>query len=124
MSGLTLGGVKYGVGDAMRGMIAAAVAVLRSANMENPRIKQWLDGEIDRRPVLDFRGGNAMRWFSDCNSAKARISRGTLDAFRFFRPAASLSLAEAVAKERVCKMLDTAAALKAGRLTRTPRRRG
>jgi hypothetical protein len=48
-------------GDAMRGMIAATTAVLRSANMENRRIEQWLDGEIKKRPVLDFQGSHVMR---------------------------------------------------------------
>ena len=107
--------------ELVRGLIAAAVAVLRSAAMENPQIEQWLDGEIKRRPALDFQAGNAMRWFSECNSGK--VPRGTLQAFRDLLPATSLSLTEPAAKERAAKMLDTAAEMRAGRLTR-PRRRG
>jgi hypothetical protein len=105
--------------ELVRGLIAAAVAVLRSAAMENLQIKQWL-GEIKRRPALDFQAGDAMRWFFDCNSGK--VPRGALQAFRDLRPATSLSLTEPAAKERTAKMLDTVAAMKAGRLTR-PRRR-
>jgi hypothetical protein len=68
--------------DATRGMIAAAFAVLRSANMENLKIKRWLNEEIKRRPALDFEGGDAQRWFFDCNSDKAPVPRGTLEAWR------------------------------------------
>ena len=41
--------------DAMRGMIAAGFAVLRSANMESLQIERWLDEEIKRRTALGFR---------------------------------------------------------------------
>jgi hypothetical protein len=109
--------------DATRGMIAAAFAVLRSANMENLQIERWLDEEIRRRPALDFAAGNAKRWFFDSNSGSTSVPRGMLEAFRSLCPAPSLSLTEAVAKERAALMLDTAAALRAGRLTR-PRRHG
>ena len=104
--------------ELVRGLIAAAVAVLRSADMENPQVERWLEGEIRRRPALDFQAGNAMRWFFDCNSGKAPVARGTLEAFRYFRPVPSLSLTEAVAKERAAQMLDTVAAMRAGPLTR------
>jgi hypothetical protein len=57
-----------------------------------------------------------MRWFYDCNSAKAPVPRGTLEAFCFFRPSTSLSLTEVEAKERAARMLDTVVAMKAGRL--------
>jgi hypothetical protein len=107
--------------DLVHGLIAAAVAVLRSAAMKNPQIEQWLDREIKRRAALDFQAGNAMRWFFDCNSGK--VPRGTLQAFHDLRPATSLSLTEPAAKERAAQLLDTVAAMKAGRLTR-PRRRG
>jgi hypothetical protein len=109
--------------ELVRGLIAAAVGVLRSGNMENSQIERWLDGEIRKRPALDFQAGNAMRWFFDCNSGKAPVPRGTLEAFRFFRPAPSLSLTEAVAKERAAQMLDTVAAMRAGPLTRPRPRR-
>jgi hypothetical protein len=108
-------------GNAMRGMIAAAVAMLRSADMENPRIEQWLSEEIKRR-ALDFQTGNAMRWFFDCNSDAAPVPPSALDAFRSFRP--SRSLTEAEAKKQVVSMLNTVVAMKAGPLTQTPRRRG
>jgi hypothetical protein len=110
------------VNDSTRGMIAAAVAVLRSAAMENLQIEQWLSVEVKRR-ALDFTASNALRWFFDCNSKTASVPRGMLEAFRFIRPETSLSLPEAVAKERAAQMLDTVAALRVGRLTR-PRRRG
>jgi hypothetical protein len=110
------------VNDSTRGMIAAAFAVLRSVSMGNLQIERLLDEEIKRRPTLDFTAGNARRWFFDCNSGSTSVPRGMLEAFRFLCPAPSLALTEAGAKERVALMLDTAAAMRAGRLTR-PRRR-
>jgi hypothetical protein len=111
--------------ELVRGLVAAAVAVLRSTAMENLQIERWLDEEIKRRPALNFRTGNAMRWFFDCNSGKAPVPRGMLEAFRFFfHREPSPSLTESEAKKRAVNMLDTAAALKAGPLTRPPRRRG
>ena len=107
--------------DQVRGVVAAAVAVLRCSVMENPQIQQWLDGEIKSRPALDFRARDAMRWFFDCNNDNASIARGTRQAFDDFRPATSLSLTEAAAKERAAQMLDTVARMKSGPLTR-PRR--
>jgi hypothetical protein len=107
--------------DLVRGLIAAVVAILRSADMKNTPIEQWIDEEIKRRPSLDFQAGNAMRWFFDCNSGNASVPRATLEAFRFFRPVPSLSLTEPVAKGRAAQMLDTVASMKVGRLTK-PRR--
>jgi hypothetical protein len=109
--------------ELVRGLIAAAFAVLRSANMENLQIERWLDEEIKRRPVLDFTAGSAKRWFFDCNSGKAPVPRGTLEVFRFFRPAPSLLLGEARAKEQAGQLLDTVAAMRGGPLTRPRQRR-
>jgi hypothetical protein len=109
--------------ELVRGLIAAAVAVLRSADMENPQIERWLDGETTRQPGLGFQASNAMRWFYDCNSGASSVPRGTLEAFRFLRPVPSLSLTEAVAKERAAQMLDTVARMRAGPLTRPRQRR-
>jgi hypothetical protein len=107
-------------GNILRGTIAAAVAVLRSAEMDNRQIEHWLTPEIKRR-ALDFTAHDAVRWFYECSNGP--VPEDTSDMFRAFRPAASLSLTEAVAKERVAQMLDSVAAMKAGPLTRTPRRR-
>jgi hypothetical protein len=104
-------------------MIAAAIAVLRSADMKNYQIKEWLAGELGGR-ALDFTVDNAMRWFFDCNSGKVPLPQGTLEAFESYRPAPVQSLTVAEAKERAANILDTVAALKARPLTQTPRRRG
>ena len=82
-------------GNILRGTIAAAVAVLRSAEMDNRQIDQWLTPEIKRR-ALDFTAQDAVRWFYECSSGK--VPEDTSDMFRAFRPAPSLSLTEAVAK--------------------------
>lgn len=107
-------------GNAMRGMIAAAVAMLRSADMENLHIEQWLSEELARR-ALNFGARNAMRWFFDCNSKTSRVPRSMLETFHSFRP--SESPTEAEAKKQVATMLDTVVAMKAGPLTQAPRRR-
>jgi hypothetical protein len=109
------------VNDSIRGMIAAAVGLLRATPMENPQIERWLDEEIKRR-TLDFRGADAVRWFRDCNTGTVSVPRGTLDAFQFLCPEPLQSLTEAVAKERVVQMLDTAVVMKAGPLKTKPRR--
>lgn len=110
--------------ELVRGMIAAAVAVLRSAGMENLQIERWLDEKIKARPTLDFEASNAMRWFFDCNSGKAPVPSGTLETFLSLRPDPSYSPAEAEAKEWAVSLLDSVVAMKAGPLTRTSRRRG
>jgi hypothetical protein len=107
--------------EMVRGLVSAAVAVLRSASMDNRQIERWLEEEIMRRPALGFQAANAVRWFFDCNSGSAPVPREMLEAFRFFRPAPSLSLTVAEAQERAAQMLETVAAMKAGWLTR-PRR--
>lgn len=107
--------------EAMRGMIAAAVAILRSADMENLHIEQWLSEELERR-ALNFGARNAMRWFFDCNSKTRPVPRSMLKTFCLFRP--SESLTEAEAKKQVATMLDTVVETKAGPLTQAPRRRG
>jgi hypothetical protein len=109
-------------GDLMRGSVAAGVAILRSTNMGKPQIERWLDEEIKRR-ALDFTAHDAMRWYYDCSNVKVLVPKGTLEVFRVFRPKPSLSLTEAVAKERVAQILNRAVVMKAGPLTR-PRRRG
>ena len=106
--------------DAMRGMIAAAVATLRCSDMETPQIEQWLGDEIKRR-ALDFTATNSIRWFRDCSGGTASVTRQMLDAFCTFRPEPSYSMTEAEAKKRAASMLDTAAARKIGPLTRKPR---
>lgn len=108
--------------NAMRAVVAGAIAALRSADLENPEIEDWLTREIAAR-ALDFTALQAMRWFFDYNSEAASVPHTTLEAFHTFRPGPSLSLTEAEAKERAARMLDTVAKWKAGRLTRKQRRR-
>ena len=108
-------------GNLMRGTIAAAVAALRSSDMEKPQIEPWLDQEIKKRPTLDFNARDVVRWFTDCTSAKAPVPRDTLDMFRALRPDPLLSVAEA--KEWVVSLLDSLVARKAGPLKTKPRRR-
>jgi hypothetical protein len=109
-------------GDLIRGGLAAGVAVLRSANMGNSQIEQWLDEEIKRR-ALAFTAHDAMRWHYDCSNVRALVPKGTLEVFRAFSPEPSPSLTETVAKERVAQILDRAVVMKAGPLTRPRRRR-
>ena len=113
-------------GDLIRGSIAAGVAWLRSTNIAKPQIERWLDEET-KRLALDFTGHEAMRLFYDCSEEseeKAKVSKYALEMFRAFRPKPSLSLTEAVAKERVAQILDRAVVMKAGRPLTRPRRRG
>ena len=107
----------------MRGMIAAVVAVLRSAGMKNSQIEPWLGEEI-KRLSLAITVDTVIRWFFDCNSKKAPVPGVMLEAFHFFRPKPPQSPTEAEAKKRAAEMLTTAAVMKAGPLTQTPRRRG
>lgn len=106
----------------LRGMIAAAVAILRSAAMSNPQIIQWLDDEIKKRPALDFKATNAVRWFRDCNgSDNSPVPENMLKAFRDFCPDPSLALAETKAKNLVTELLDGVADMKVSPLIRSPR---
>jgi hypothetical protein len=61
-------GVKH-YRDLMRGMVVAAIAWLRAAEMTNADIERWLAGQIKRLDppfILGFTATQAMRWFYHC----------------------------------------------------------
>ena len=94
----------------MRGMIAAAVAWLRAAGMNNADLEKWLRGEIDARK-MDFSARNAVQWFYKCTENRA--PHGMIEAFKSFYPDPSQPLAEAQAKRHTIDILDTACLLNA-----------
>jgi hypothetical protein len=95
----------------MRGMVAAAVAWLRAAEMTPDAIKTWLDDllETNQKPfVLGFSADDAIRWFYDCHqellSQNGRHGAGPF-AFKLYRPDPSLSVTEERAKKQAFEIL-------------------
>jgi len=109
--------------DVARGVIAAAVAVLRHAGMENPEIEIWLAGEVASRK-LSFTVENAMRWFSNCNAAKQPGPGATLDAFKDFLPDPSQPMTEAEGKAVARRHLESGRLLSVVPLSKPRRRKG
>jgi hypothetical protein len=95
--------------DLMRGMVAAAVAWLRSADID---VVSSLDGllKTNQQPfVLGFEATNARRWFYDVMetlAGKGSARPCTIDVFKLMGPDPSLSLTQDEAKRRALEILD------------------
>lgn len=90
--------------DFMRGMVAAAFAWLRAANIDGVG---ELDGLIktNQQPfVLGFDGTNARRWFYDVKENRALPV--TVDGFNLMAPDPSLSPTENEAKRHALEILQ------------------